>query len=190
MPRNNTNIKRIIITGPESTGKSTLAEALAAHYQTTWIAEYARTYIEKLNRPYTYADIVFIAEYQVEQLNKIYRQAREFVFFDTGLILTKVWFEVVFNKKPKWIDQEIIRNKPDLYLLCNTDIEWVADNVRENGGEKRNRLFEIYKNEIENFGFRYKIISGKNKMRLKNAINFLDNIQEKISVTKYRTELI
>ena len=81
---------RIGIIGPESTGKTTLARHLAGRCHGTWVPEYARTYVEQLDHPYTRQDVEAIARYQVKQLQADYRT--EDVFFDTELIITRVWF--------------------------------------------------------------------------------------------------
>jgi NadR type nicotinamide-nucleotide adenylyltransferase len=166
---------RIGITGPECTGKSTLAAGLAAHYHTVFIPEYAREYIESLHRPYTYDDVVHIAERQVMEEKHYARQANGILFYDTYLIITKVWFSVVYDRIPDWID-EVLRKKPiHRFLLCDTDIPWIPDNVRENGGEMREKLFQRYRQELEQYGFPYSIIRGKGDRRLQNAIKAVES---------------
>ena len=162
-------MKRIVITGTESTGKTELTSQLAAKYQFKLIPEYARTYIENLNSPYDLQDVINIAQKQVDQYNKVL-QSGESVFFDTWLIITKVWLKVVYDAQVDWIDSTINERKIDLFILCSNDLPWVADSVRENGGEMRSRLFEIYRNELEKHELPYRVISGLGEERLKNAI--------------------
>jgi len=166
---------RIAITGPECTGKSTLASQLAAHYHTIFIPEYARDYIAGLTRPYTYEDVVHIAENQVKQAERGVRKANKVLFLDTYLVITKVWFEVVYGRYPSRIDDELVRHTIDLYLLCDTSIPWFADHVRENGGAMREELFKRYKSELENLGSRYAIISSTGDQRLNQAIYAVDH---------------
>ena len=168
--RSEKNIKRIVIIGPESTGKTELAQFLAKKFNTTYIPEYAREYIEHLNRSYTYNDVVSIAKKQIELEKNFSKKANHILFFDTYLILTKVWFQVVFNKIPEWLDEKIRESSIDLFLLCNTELPWVPDKVRENGGEMREKLFEMYKSEIIHYGFTYEVISGKGINRFENAL--------------------
>jgi NadR type nicotinamide-nucleotide adenylyltransferase len=166
---------RIGITGPECTGKSTLAAGLAAHYHTVFIPEYAREYIESLHRPYSYDDVVHIAERQVMEEKTYALKANGILFYDTYLIITKVWFSVVYNRMPVWIDEVLKKKHIHLFLLCDTDIPWVPDKVRENGGEMRERLFQMYRQELEKYGFRYSVIRGKGNGRLLNAIEAVES---------------
>ena len=168
-------LKKIAIIGPECTGKTTISEELANYYKTQWVAEFAREYIQNLNCVYDFKDVENIALKQIEQLNSIYGLTSKYIFFDTDLIITKVWFQVVYNKIPNWIDDAIINSKIDLYLLCNTDLPWKPDKVRENGGEMREKLFLMYKDEIEAFKKPYFIVKGEKKQRTDNAVNFIEN---------------
>lgn len=173
-------ITRFILTGPESTGKSVLTTALAEHYSKNYIPEYARDYVLKLKRAYTYNDVLHIAEKQVELTAELTSKSTKFLFVDTYLIITKVWFLKAFGSYPDWIDIEIQKTKNDVYLLCKPDIPWIPDGVRENGGEKREILFNDYQNELKNAGLRYAFIDGDWDKRLKNAIQIVDQfISEK-----------
>jgi NadR type nicotinamide-nucleotide adenylyltransferase len=166
-------IRKIAIIGPECTGKTSLAQQLAEQYSTVWIPEYARTYIESLGKPYTFNDVERIALFQRRQIYATYSEASQYIFFDTDLIITKVWFEVVYNKVPDWLDSAILNSNFNTYLLCDTSLPWIADNVRENGGEMRETLFTRYKQNIELYGFNYSIITGVGEERLINAIRYL-----------------
>jgi len=167
-------IRRIVITGPESTGKTELAQALAYKLNAVWVPEYARYYIENLRRPYTYDDVIQIARYQVVQEAEYASKAEQgILIFDTWLIITKVWLDIVFGGSPSWISDHIMSSKIDLFLVCATDLPWIADSVRENGGDKRERLFELYCKEIRSFGFSFEIIRGLGERRTANAIKAL-----------------
>jgi NadR type nicotinamide-nucleotide adenylyltransferase len=168
-------INNIVITGPESTGKSTLTRELAQHYHTVYIPEYARTYIENLNRPYTFHDLEQIAQMQANELSLYQKKVNDFLFSDTYLIITKVWFDVVYDRCPQWITDRIQQKEIDLYLLCSTDLPWIPDSVRENGGTMREVLFKRYQQELEKFGLNYRVISGIGPDRIKNAILAIDS---------------
>ena len=177
--RTEKRIKRIVLIGPESTGKTELAEFLAKKFNAVFVPEYAREYIESLNRSYAYADVENIALKQVE-LDEVYsKKADQLLFYDTFLIITKVWFRIVYGKMPFWLDKKIESSNIDLFLLCNTEIDWIQDSVRENGGEMREKLFEIYRDELESYGFNYEIVSGVDETRFSNALNIVNKFLEK-----------
>jgi len=166
---------RIVVTGPESTGKTTLALQLADYFGGKYIPEFAREYVEKLARHYTFEDVEAIARKQVNQYFETDQNADKYCFFDTWLIITKVWFQWVYGKQPDWLEDEIVGCPVDLYLLCRPDLPWEADAVRENGGESRLLLFEQYRNELIRYGFNFVEIEGSGDQRLKNAISAILN---------------
>lgn len=163
----------IIVTGPESTGKTLIAQALSNKYRADFYPEYAREYIQRLNRKYNYTDIQNIAEYQFKQYNK-YQSNNKLGIFDTYLIITKVWFLWHSGSYPEWIDDALLSTKGALYLLCAPDIDWMPDSVRENGGEARNILFNTYKEELTKYGLKFRIVTGKDDIRIKNAESFTE----------------
>lgn len=169
--------KIIVITGAESTGKSTLTEQLANHFDVPFIPELARNYIENLGRKYNYTDVENIAKMQVKQFQDFKNAENSYIFLDTWLIVTKIWFEVVFRKEPEWLMNEIQNTKIDLFLVCNIDLPWIPDPVRENGGKMREILHYRYLETISKFNFKYKIISGQDRERLKNALSYLNELQ-------------
>ena len=164
------NLKTIVVTGPESTGKTMISAYLARHLDCRWIPEYARDYVGKLNRSYNYNDLVHIAETQVSRKNEIETTKDSILILDTWLIITKVWFMEVYNKYPDWLDEEIVKNKIDLFVICKPDIPWVQDPLRENGGEKRDYLMKRYVEEIRNTGWDFIIIGGMGNDRYHNAL--------------------
>lgn len=171
MEKDNTRkLYRIVINGPESTGKTELSAALANYFKTAWMPELARTYVERLNRPYTEDDVIRIAREQVRQEQDYVTEAHRILFLDTDLIITKIWLKVVYGRFPAWIDDFLRSNPPDLYLLCQTDLPWVPDQVRENGGAMREILFKTYLSEIENLGCPCHLVEGTGPARLASAL--------------------
>lgn len=163
---------KIVITGAESTGKSTLSEKLAKHYQSYWIPEYSREYIGNLGRKYTYEDIETIARHQIKREQEIV--SNEIVFFDTWLIITKVWFDFVYHKHPEWLHKAILESNIDLFLICAIDMPWIEDPLRENGGLNREKLHNIYLKELQEYNFNFELIKGAGDQRLLNAIHAID----------------
>ncbi|MCD4695494.1 MAG: ATP-binding protein [Bacteroidales bacterium] len=167
-------LKKIAITGPESTGKSQLAKELAAHYQTIWLPEYARKYIEKLERPYNYDDILVIAREQKKREEALLMSSNDYLFCDTELIVTKIWCEFKYQKCHPWIIDNIPRQNYDLYLLTDIDLPWQPDPQREHP-LKRIELFNLYMLELKSRNLPFGIISGVGDQRLSNALAFIKN---------------
>ncbi|MBN2263217.1 MAG: ATP-binding protein [Prolixibacteraceae bacterium] len=165
---------KIVLTGAESTGKSTLAQGLSEQFNGIYVPELARSYIENLQHKYTYTDIEEIARLQIEKEKGLHNNQR-FIFFDTWLIITKVWFDFVYGKHPYWLHQAISKSNIGLFIVCDIDIPWMEDPVRENGGENRQKLHNIYISELEAYNFNYKIVSGNNNQRLQNATDIVND---------------
>ncbi len=172
MEKESTNFSIVVITGPESTGKTVLAKALSKRYNCRYEPELSRKYISDLNREYTYNDVEQIAKMQIHQFEKAIKSDSQ-TFFDTGLIISKVWFDVVYEKCPIWLIEAIEKLPKFNHLLCDVDLPWIPDSVRENGGEMRNVLLQRYKEELKQFGFKYRVVSGIGSVRFKNAIELL-----------------
>jgi len=168
-------LKRISITGPESTGKTWLAKRLAEQYQTVWVHEFAVDYLSKHRADYNLEDILRIAKGQIELENNIANIASRLLFCDTDLIVIKIWSKAVFNEVPSWIEQQIVERKYDLYLLCSPDLEWKDAPFRENPND-RDRLFNLYKEELIQQNFNFRIVKGVGDQRLKNAVNFVEEL--------------
>jgi NadR type nicotinamide-nucleotide adenylyltransferase len=166
---------RIAVTGPESTGKSTLAEELADHYKTVWVPEYAREYVGSLDRPYTREDILIIAKRQLENEKALSKKANRLLFCDSELIVTKIWSEDKFKSCDEWILKNIESHRYDLYLLCYIDLPWQDDPQREDP-HRREYLFDLYLQELTERNLPFHLISGSGEERLKNAMDKIDHI--------------
>jgi NadR type nicotinamide-nucleotide adenylyltransferase len=165
---------KIAITGPESTGKSKLANSLAKHYNTIYTPEYAREYMQvKGGDSYEKTDLKIIATEQVRRQSIDIKKAQKHYIADTEMLVFKVWHEVKYAESPKWIKEMIAKQNFDLYLLCNIDIPWEYDSLREHP-HKREFLFNEYKATFQEFNLSYQIISGTGELRLQNAINIID----------------
>ncbi len=176
-------VKKIVVIGPESTGKSSLCKALAEHYKTIWVKEFAREYLEKNGTQYTFENLYEIAAGQIkgediamEQMKNVHEKCIETpLFIDTDLHVIKIWSEFVFNKCDNSILTLITKQQYDLYLLCDVDLPWVNDNLREYPDLKvRQKLFHYYKEEMAAQKIPWKIISGNYDERTVAAIKFID----------------
>lgn len=167
--------KKVVITGPESAGKTTLAERLATDLKGYLIPEYARSYVEALNGPYSYEDVEQIARYQIAEEHRISAQMKDgILILDTWLDVTKVWFKIVYGVVPEWLEAGWASTPIDLFLVCSPDLPWIPDPVRENGGEMRTILFNHYCREIAMGGYKYEVIEGVGEKRVESALYFLE----------------
>ena len=148
---------KVGIIGPESSGKSTLARYLAKRYSGVLIPEYAREYVEqKGTTEVTFDELCAIAKHQIEELENL---SSSLYFFDTELIVTKVWFDYAFGRVPEWLNENIHRFPMDVYLLTYPDIAWIPDPARSNGSDAiRKELFDRYEAEIQALDIPYYII--------------------------------
>ena len=181
-------VKKIVIIGPESTGKSTLCKQLAAHYNTIWVDEYAREYLLKNGTEYSFENLLDIAKGQIEReqlavdsgqwANKsavANRQSK--IFIDTDMHVMQVWCEFVFEKCHHWILNRIAERKYDMYLLCNIDLPWVKDELREYPDlATRQKLYHYYKDILVNQNVPWVDISGGYEERLQKAIEGVDKL--------------
>ena len=173
--------KKIVAIGPESTGKSTLCEELAAHYGTLWCPEFAREYLLKYGPQYTYEDLLKIAKGQIELEDGCLQEAssklHKRVFIDTDMYVMKVWSEFVFDRCHRYILDQVAERKYDLYLLCNTDLPWVKDELREYPDlETRQKLFFVYKDLLINQDVPWVEIKGNESSRLQAAIQAIEKL--------------
>jgi len=178
-------LKKIVIIGPESTGKSTLSELLAKHYDTEWCPEYAREYLLTHGTQYSFDDLATIAKGQLALEEKYavdvlqHTPPKEILFIDTDMYVMKVWCEFVFGKCHQFILDEIVNRTYDLYLLCNIDLPWIQDELREYPDEQpRQELYRIYKDILINQHVPWVEISGSYEKRLATAIAAVDKIIE------------
>jgi NadR type nicotinamide-nucleotide adenylyltransferase len=180
-------LKKIVIIGPESTGKSTLCEQLAQHYNSTWCPEFAREYLLTNGTNYTYDDLLLIAKGQIaleDEYTAMMKTSHtplaiphSLLFIDTDMYVLKVWCEFVFGNCHRFILDQVIARKYDLYLLCETDLPWVKDELREYPDlASRKKLYNIYEDIMINQSVPWVAISGNYEERLQKAIIAVDKL--------------
>ena len=172
MEKTKTHTKRIAIVGPESSGKTTLASALAGKYETLWVPEFAREFLVQMKRDYTFEDLELIAKKQMTLENELHKTANKFLFCDSTLLTIKIWSEYKFQKTSDWVLENIKEHQYHFHMLCKPDIDWEEDPLRENPND-RDELFVLYQTELKKLKLPYEIISGRNEFRIESAVNAL-----------------
>ena len=166
MEAKNTDImKKVVVTGPESSGKTTLFNQLIDAFKLTGVGEYAREYLECLDREYQYEDILNIAYGQLKNEDYVKSLDLDILLTDTDLLTLEIWCEYKYNKCPSFINEKLQEQLPNFYLLCYPDIPWKWDPMRENPKD-RMELFEIYENKIKKMGVEYQILKRTESERL------------------------
>jgi NadR type nicotinamide-nucleotide adenylyltransferase len=159
----------IALVGPESSGKTTLANQLALHFEAELVAEFAREHIETLNRLYTKEDVTFIAKQQVESENRAIKSGNPIIICDTDILVVKVWKFVKWGETDTWVENHFNNQEERLYLLLRPDLPWEADSQREHPTE-RNELFAYYEDYLIQAKKRYVIVEGLGMLRFENAL--------------------
>ena len=155
---------KVIVTGPESSGKTTLCNALAEHLNIPFTPEFSREFLNKLDGDYTQDDLSVIAKEQLKN-EQLTTKNNQVSLNDTDLITIKIWSEYKYGNCHNWILEQIEKQKKEnrLYLLCKPDIPWKADPLRENRNN-RDKLFDIYKKVLENLKHDYYVVEGEKRL--------------------------
>ena len=167
-------IKKIAIVGPESTGKSTMSAFLAKQYQTVWVPEFARGYCEKLTEAPTWQDEINMFYGQLALENELLPQANEILICDTTFITVKIWSEQIFGKSPQEVLDELPKHPYDLYLLLDIDLPWEDDPLRD-FPTMREHFMEVWHKELQALNANYVVISGQGDERYSSAIVAIDD---------------
>ena len=171
------SVQKILITGPESTGKSALAARLAQFYDCPWVPEYARSFLPKLGRPYEEEDLLSILKGQLLQEYQLADPQRPYLFCDTGPEVIAIWSEVKYGQVHPMIEQAMQGQSYDLRLICYPDLPWEDDPLREApDATERLALFERYVALHEEQGWQYYIVRGTGNYRLEHAIACLRHL--------------
>jgi len=185
-------IKKVVVLGPESTGKTTLCTQLAEYFKTRWVKEYAREYLLTNGAAYTFDQLLDVAKGQLKLEDEAIKLLQSgavspalnddtnpaLIFVDTDMYVLKVWCEFVFDQCHHWILNQIVDRKYDLYLLCDIDLPWVKDELREYPDfVSREKLYHHYKDIMVNQNVPWVNISGNYEERLQKAIDAVKSIR-------------
>tara|TARA_B110000444_G_C18851258_1_gene605842 strand:- start:4153 stop:4659 length:507 start_codon:yes stop_codon:yes gene_type:complete len=163
---------RIAITGPESSGKTTLCRLLSEHFKVPFISEYARTYLENKSGVYKQSDLDFIAK---EHLKNILSSSHTVSISDTDFSVLEIWSEYKFKKSSELIKELASQDLFDLHILCRPDIPWVADELRENE-HSRYYLFELYKASLTRHRKNFIEVDGSLENRIKKSVQYIEEL--------------
>lgn len=186
-PQTSSRCLRVVLYGPESTGKTSLAKALANHYQTSWVPEFARSYLQekwdKQQAVCTLADLPIIAQGQLAAENTAIAQANRLIFCDTNILVTKVWSETHFEGycAPE-LNTILAQTHYDLYLLTSIDVPWEKDDLRDRPND-REQMFIYFKQQLEVYNFPFLVLEGSLEERIQKAVNTIDQLLD-INSTK------
>lgn len=179
-PQTSSRCLKVVLYGPESTGKTTLAKALAKHYNTQWVPEFARDFLQdkwdKSQETCTLEDLITIAHGQLAAENKALEKAHKFLFCDTNILVTKVWSETHFEGycAPE-LNLLLSQTSYDLYLLTGIDVPWEKDDLRDRPQE-RDKMYTYFKTQLEQFNFPFLQLKGTPEQRLQQATIALDHL--------------
>jgi NadR type nicotinamide-nucleotide adenylyltransferase len=164
---------RVVLTGSESTGKTTLANELARYYRAELVPEFVRSYAEKQSGVITFDDHGPIARGQIALEDEVFAKTHGLVFLDTDLLSTIVYCEHYFGRCPDWIKETAAARRPDLYILCDIDVPWVADGVRDRG-ERRDEMQSLFHRAVAKSGAPHIDVRGDVAHRMAAAVRAVD----------------
>ncbi len=178
-----TELIKVVLYGPESTGKTTLAKQLAEHYNTLWVPEYMREYLQKKwdqeKKLVSKEDLLPIAEGQMKLEIKASGKVKNLLICDTNLLELKVYSEYYYNGFcPPEIKKEATKNKYSIYFLTYIDTPWDPDILRDRPNN-REEMFRIFEAELKKQNFPYKILKGNEMERFKRAVKIIDELLKK-----------
>ena len=172
------DLTRIVLTGSESTGKTTLARQLAAHYGVEYVPEFVREFAEKKGAPLAMSDHGPIAHGQMALENEYADRADHLLFQDADLLSTVAYCNHYFGACPPWIEETAIARRPALYLLAGIDVPWEADGIRDRG-KGRDAMHALFVDTLRRLKAPYSVIIGLGEQRLQKAMAAVDALLQR-----------
>lgn len=170
-------MKRIVLTGAECTGKSTLAQALSCHYREPWTTEFVRGYVDQLDRELIQADLEEIFRGQIASEDAGWAKSKHFVIHDTNLLSSIIYANHYFETTCDWVNEVFLKRNYTLYLLCSPNgIRWEDDPGQRDSPSAREELNSMFKESLEKFKLPYFELSGDPPLRLGEAIRVIDKM--------------
>lgn len=186
-------MKRVVLIGSESTGKTTLARRLAEHYRVSWVPEFVRDYAERKSAPLSFDDHGPIARGQVaiedQYLALAATRDEQLLIADTDLLSTAVYCAHYYGRTPRWIRDAAHERRPDLYLLLDVDLPWTADPQRDRG-HMRPEMHALFRDAVERSGVPFIVISGDTERRFAAARGAIDDLLRKDSLTTVKSRSV
>lgn len=167
---------RVVVTGSECTGKTTLAAALARHFDTVWVPEFARRFVERAGRPPRYADVDAIARGQIAWEDAIAGRSGGLFVLDTDLLSTLVYSPHYFGDCPAWIEDAWRRRAGDLYLLAGIDVPWLAEAGFRDRGDRRAEMHELFRTALKARAVEFRDVTGLHEARLEAAVRAVEQL--------------
>lgn len=167
---------RVVLTGSESTGKTTLAQRLAEHYRAEFVPEFVREYAAKKAAPLDFSDHGPIAKGQMALEDAAIARKPLLIVQDTDLLSTVVYCDHYFGKCPPWIAEKAVERRPDLYLLCEIDLAWIADGVRDRG-HMRDEMQQLFRDAVLKSAAPFAVINGNSEERFHLASEAIERIE-------------
>ena len=168
-------MKRVVVTGAECTGKSTLTQALSAYYGEPSTIEYVREYVNRIGRQLKYEDLELIARGQIAAEDAVLQKAKRFVLHDTNLLSSILYAKHYFSAETNWVNDAFKSREYTLYLLCLPDgIQWQADPGQRESPSARIEFHGHFKESLERLGLPYAELTGKEDVRISEATRAID----------------
>ncbi len=167
---------RVVVTGSECTGKTTLAKALAEHYSTLWVPEYARQFVLEKGAAPVYRDVEAIARGQIALEDSRAAGASHLLIQDTDLLSTVIYSRHYYGDCPGWVEDVLRDHSADLYLLADNDVPWVPDGDQRDRGDQREEMQVLFRRALSERGLRFVEIRGSRDDRSRIAVRVIDEL--------------